>query len=542
MPDDKSEGRSKRLRDLFGRIVSGKESITSNNAALFIEAFCAQGDRALCLQRIVASPHSYSALQSALGSDTNLAFLKGSITAFLRYLEAPELRTLCGGSISRQLILKFVEEELVWNALIDAFASGELGPEGEEAFSWLLRELVSLPKSKALDFAPLALEDRIRGRLLQSTLQEVRLRGRKIVHIVDNITAKHGNPLDGPGGRHDNDFADIRKIEILPTSDELASKDPYLPRAQETNDRESRPGGLAFHLDSQFRLLREDMLRDLREEVQVTHDVKKGRRKSLSVEHLTLAGVYCDGRSPWSLQFRCTQDLPQMPKKSENIRRQFLQDNKKFMRHESVARVVTDGKEVTLGTIIREEDLLAKNPPIICLQIPGKELERALRCLLGAESIKVVQLNTAVFAYLPIIKQLQEIKEISVEDEILHWETGNPLRPVDYSLSPKMSRELYKLQLCKLISNTSNDLRDILRLTRPTKLDQAQMMCFLSGLRDKVSLIQGPPGMFCVLVLRLSRANYMQVRGNHSLAHSWQKPFTPTPVRRFLWYAIHTMR
>ena len=541
MPDNTSEARSNKLRALFGKIVSGKESITSNNAALFIEALCAQGDRALCLQRIVASPPGYSALQSALGSNINLAFLKSSIIAFLRYLKAPELRTLCGGSITRQLILKFVEEELVWNALIAAFASGELGPEGEEAFSWLLGELVSLPKSKALDFATLALEDRIRERLLQSTSQEVRLRGRKIVHIVENITAKHENPLDGPGGRHDNDFADIRKIEILPTSDELASKDPYLPRAQETNERESRPGGLAFHLDSQFRLLREDMLRDLREEVQVAHDVKKKRRKSLSVEHLTLAGVYCDGRSPWSLQFRCTQDLPQMPNKNEKIRRQFLQDNKKFMRHESVARIVIDGREFTLGTIIREEDLLAKNPPILCLQLPGKELERALRCLLGAESIKVVQFDTAVFAYLPILKQLQEIKDLSVEDEILHWKTGKPLRPVDYSLSPEMSRELYKLKLYKFISNTSNDLRDILRLTRPTKLDHAQTMCFLSGLCDRVSLIQGPPGMFCVVVSRLSRANYMQVRENHSLAHFWQRPFTLTPMRRFWWYAIHTM-
>ena len=496
MPDNKSEARSNRLRGLFGKVVSGKESITSNNAALFLEALCDQENRAVCLQRIVGSLHGYPALQSALGSNTSLTFLKGPITAFLRYLRGPELRTLCGGDILRQLILKFVEIELVWNSLIAAFASEELDPEGEGAFSWLLGELVSLPKDKARVFAPLALEEGIRRCLLESTLQEVRLRGRKIVHIVDNMAAKHENLLDGPGGRHDNDFADIRAIEVLPTSDELASKDPYLPRVQETNERDSLPGGLAFHLDGQFRLLREDMLRDLRDELQIAHDVKKGRRKGLSVEHLTLAGVYCDGRSPWSLQFRCTQDLPQMPNKSEKIRRQFLQDNNKFLRHESLAHVVADGKEVTLGTIVREEDLLAKKPPILCLHIPEKELDRALRCLLDAESIKLVQLNTAAFAYLPVLKQLQEIKDISVEDEILHWAPGKPLRSADYHLSPEMCRELYKLKLYKHVSNTSYDLRDTLRLTRPTKLDQAQTICFLSGLRDKVSLIQGPPGMF----------------------------------------------
>ena len=491
MPDNKSGPRSNKLRALFGRVISGKESITNTNAARFLEALCDQENRTLCIQRLVGSLHGYPALQSALGSNTSLTFLNGSITAFLRYLEAPELRTLCGGDILRQLILKLVEVELVWKALIAAFASNELNPEGEIAFSWLLGELVSLPKDKALIFAPLALEERTRKRLLESTSQDVRLRGRKIVHIIDNLTAKHENPLDGPGGRHDNDFADIRAIEILPTSDELASKDPYLPRAQETNKRESFPGGLAFHLDGQFRLLREDMLRDLRDELQIAHNVKKGRRKGLSVEHLTLAGVHCDGRSPWSFQFRCTEDLPQMPNKSEKVRREFLQDNNKFLRHESVAYIIADGKAVTLGTIVREEDLLAKKPPIFCLNIPVKELERALRCLLGAENIKLIQLNTAAFAYVPVLKQLQEIKEISVEDEILHWRSGEPLRSADYCLSPELNRELDKIMF-----NASYDLRDALRLTRPTKLDQAQTKCFLSGLRDKVSLIQGPPGMF----------------------------------------------
>ena len=113
MPDNMSEARSNKLRALFGKIVSGKQSIKSNNAALFIKALCAQGDTALCVQRLVASPHGYRTLQSALGSDTNVSFLKGSITAFLRYLEALELRTLFGGSISKQLVLNFVEEELV---------------------------------------------------------------------------------------------------------------------------------------------------------------------------------------------------------------------------------------------------------------------------------------------------------------------------------------------------------------------------------------------------------------------------------------------
>lgn len=491
MPDSKSGARSSKLRALFARVLSGKEGITGSNATLFLEAVCDQESRALCIQKLAGNSHGYASLQSALGSDTSTAFLQGSVTTWLRYLGGSELRTLCGGDVLRQLILKFVEVNLVWEAFITAFRRDELTDDGDIAFSWLLCELVSLPKEKALTFAPLALEDRIKKRLLESASQEVRLRGQKIVHIVNNLAAKHDNPLDGPGGRHDNDFADIRTIEILPTSDELASKDPYLPRAQEINKRRSLPNGLAFHLDGQFRLLREDMLRDLRDELCIALNIKKGRRKGLSVEHLILAGVQCDGRSPWSLQLRCTQDLPQMPNKKEQIRRQFLQENKKFLRHESVACIVVDEKMVTLGTVIREEDLLVKKPPILCLHIPAKELERTLRCLTSAKNVKLIQLNTAAFAYVPILKQLQEIKEISVEDEILHWKSGTLLRAPDYRLSPEMMRVLGQLMI-----DPSHDLRNALQLSSPIKLDQAQALCFLSGLRDKVSLIQGPPGMF----------------------------------------------
>ncbi|KAG2452041.1 hypothetical protein HYH02_003079 [Chlamydomonas schloesseri] len=90
--------------------------------------------------------------------------------------------------------------------------------------------------------------------------------------------------LEGPGGRHDNDAADYRSIRIAPTSDEaLSSRAPYLPRAAPSHDHpaaagsgitasaslEDNGGGLgereAELLDRQFRLLREDFMRPLRQ-------------------------------------------------------------------------------------------------------------------------------------------------------------------------------------------------------------------------------------------------------------------------------------
>ena len=63
---------------------------------------------------------------------------------------------------------------------------------------------------------------------------------------------------DGP--RHDNDFANIARIRICPTSDELMCPvPPYLPVIVPGAPHHLRMGSMQRHLDTQFRLLREDL-------------------------------------------------------------------------------------------------------------------------------------------------------------------------------------------------------------------------------------------------------------------------------------------
>ncbi|RYP33869.1 hypothetical protein DL768_011074 [Monosporascus sp. mg162] len=308
---------------------------------------------------------------------------------------------------------------------------------GRDAFQSALSSSTELPFLQESD-------GNIKERLLESSKQEVRLRAQRIAHIIENFIAGHSNQSSGPGGRHDNDFAEINKIAILPTADELSAKDPYLPRAQETSTLALRPDGLAFYLDGQFRLLREDM---------------------------------------------CMNDLPQMPKKSEAIRRQFLKDNPKYLKHESLACVIADDEVVTLGTLIREEDLLVMMPPVLCLEIPGADSERALRCIKGAKVVKLVQLSTALFSYAPILKQLKEIKELPFEDEILRWSEKSKPNPPRYLLSPDITT-----LVGDLLRNPSLDIQDALGLPSPTKLDKSQAACFANAMLSRLSIIQGPPG------------------------------------------------
>ena len=97
---------------------------------------------------------------------------------------------------------------------------------------------------------------------------------------IERETRPPPGTLRVEGPRHDNDKEDFRSIRILPTKEEMVSReDPYLP-LQYLMQPHSYPRGSEFaptpvdrHLDIQFRLLREDMLSPLRRAVQALVNV-----------------------------------------------------------------------------------------------------------------------------------------------------------------------------------------------------------------------------------------------------------------------------
>lgn len=489
---ERTNNRSTRLRNLFVQVLSGKQSIsTTNNARLFVEAICDHPDPATCIQKLFASTSGLPALQSSLRADISLAFLNGQLTTLLRYLQAPELKAIYGGQLLCQIILSLVDSPLLWNALVGALRSNELTEDGADGFSWLLLQLVSLPIDNAVNFIPVAGDAQILKRLTESPRYGIRARAHRIKHIVDTITTAKTLDTDGPGGRHDNDFSDIHQISILPTPDELASTSPYLPRTIESSQDEAKPHTLALHTANHFRLLREDMLRDLREEIQLALSPRNKRHRGFCIEHLVVADVTSDDHQPWSLQLRCMKGLPflQSRHKDQSFRKKFFKDNQKVLKHQSVACLMAGQEVIALASLMRDEDLLAEWPPIICLQLSEAATEKALFRLRTANNVKVVQLNTAVFSYEPVLRQLKEIKELSLEESILHWQSGKNLQTPLYQLSGTLSRIIARLQ-----EDFATDLRYLLGLRRSTKLDRSQALCFIAGLQQRLSLIQGPPG------------------------------------------------
>src|SRR6266536_3589944 len=166
--------RSSRLRALFAKVLSGKQGITDANTSLFLEAICDQSDPATCIERLISSGHGLLALQSALRISTSSTFLNGTFTTFLRYLQAPELKSICGGDVLRQVISKIVEPPYTWNAFIEAVKANQVNEDGLDGFSWLLLHLVSLPIEKAIAYSQVVEESAVRNRLLESRLLDVR--------------------------------------------------------------------------------------------------------------------------------------------------------------------------------------------------------------------------------------------------------------------------------------------------------------------------------------------------------------------------------
>jgi hypothetical protein len=489
----RTDPRVGKLHSQFYKLLSGEASINRpRDAKVFVEAICIQSEPVQCIQKLISNPKGLAALKTALGSDSSLEFLNDSASAFLKYIQAPELTVVCQGAFLRSLILAITDPPLFWNAFIKAFTSGGLKDEAVQCFSWLLLQLITLPTDNAGIHYGTAKDPSIQKLLFNSPRLDVRIIGQKIVHVLNTVTAPTTFQGDGPGGRHDNDFTEIRKISIMPTPDEIATEeDPYLRQAIEIDDCPNSDR-LSMHIDNQFRLLREDMLRDLREELQVAQGSKQGRRKGVLIDRLFVEGLECDKRQPWAIRLECSDDVPQLKNlKKPDDRKKWVTDHYNWLKHQSVACLVADGEMCVLGKINRNENLLAHKPPIITIQLAGGKdcISRALIKLKSTEQIRLIQLNTAIFSYEPVLQQLQKMNQLLLDEEVILWDPDKPIRAAPLAEHTSVAELVDKLRI-----NPSHDLQHTLQLKKSTKLDDSQAECLRRGLTQRLTLVQGPPG------------------------------------------------
>ncbi|KAJ7707709.1 P-loop containing nucleoside triphosphate hydrolase protein [Mycena rosella] len=491
MPPRLDPARRNRLNKVLNDILRGTQKLTAQNNPHFLEAICIHPDAAACVNDIISLPAGLTSIQESMRFDLTTKFFNGRAADLITVLQAPSLSNIAGGSFIHQVIVKIVDPPIFWMQFTLAFKAGQLEDNAQRCFAWVLLHMITTASDLSNPYLDLARDSTVMDRIIASPSPETKALAQQ---ITDFVEMRHTITFQGdllPGGRHDNDFDDFRAISILPTADEITcTKSSFLRFSSELEDPETIDTRLSIYLDSQFRLLREDMLHEMKEELQIAQKQKKGRHRGMIMEGFELLGIHCgtdERRCKWGITLQCKKDLPFFDQVKPKERRAHLEKNsRRILKHQSLTCLIVDGEVVAFPTLNRDEDLLVKNPPVIVLQFEGDtSTSKALLCLKSAKDIKLIQIDTAVFAFEPVLKALQDMRSMPLSPELLFWTPDDILRNPSFSPTNIISA---------LISNPRCDLKPLLNTPKSIILDGSQATSLLSALTQKVSLIQGPPG------------------------------------------------
>lgn len=491
--------RATKLQKLFDGILRGTIPISPQRSGDFLIALTSQSDVATCVSKLIGSKAGLGALQDSMRYDFSSKFFNGRCADVLIYLQDPRLKDIAEGDFLRQVLTMIVDPPIFWHGFVDAFRGGNLEEKGQIAFAGLFLQLLSFSEVDATH-RELAEDSKIMDSIIQSPIASVRALGAKIKSIISASSSK-GIVVSGgfkPGGRHDNDFADIADIAILPTAAEISSAEPAFLRPSDfLDDPETLDQRVEIYLDNQFRLLREDMLYEMREEVLVALNQKKGFHRGLILNGFRIVDMHTgpDEKKPsnWGITLQCEADPWIFKKVKAKDRKAFLDDNRtRHFRHQTLACLLVKDEIVAFPTLYRDEGLLAKQPSVLVLQLEGTPTVQALTKLKLAQSkqIRVILIDTAVFSYEPILQALKQMKELPLSSELLFWDNESiPIGPT--GIDPRLQHLLSVLK-----ANPRDDLQTHLSTSKSVVLDRSQHASLISALTQNLSLIQGPPGKY----------------------------------------------
>lgn len=496
-----SSRRAARLRGLFKETVSGNRPVrTPQNAQLFLEAIRAQPSPTQCVEILVSSASGLDAVRDAIRTDLSSSFALSHTLPFLRYLTDPGVKALADGQLLERVLLVIANPPTVLKSLVSLFEARQIPDDGLYAFAWLALELISLPPGKELDVADIVKSVSDSQQFLASQDHATRELGYKLQKVIRiQCAGKQPDNSAGPGGRHDNDFDDFRRIRVYPTTDEfLSTQVPYYQTAREIidTDEERRPRA---HLDNQFRLLREDMLAELREDIQVAVGSKRGKRTSLILGGLVPFGIDIGdpttGRyKRCTLLVQCYSGLQFLQKLEPAARKKYLQEQPHLLKHQSFG-VMCRGKEILgFAFVDRDIDNLAKSPPAVSLQFTDDHgLRNALLALtiFGKDTVQFILVGTPVFAYEPVLLALQRMTHVPLLDLLINPTATSTIR---FEIPPRLQPLVAQLWRAGGDVGVSGVVGLETTSGPRVELDESQLAALLLALGNPVSLIQGPPG------------------------------------------------
>ena len=345
--------------------------------------------------------------------------------------------------------------------------------------------------------------------------------------------------LSAQGARHDNDDPDITKITILPSQDEILSvRGEYLP----TTDSSSfhRPGILG-RLDREFRLLREDTVGQLRDEVRV--QLKKiqraGNQAALSRQKNSLRTYTYHEAHPVSTSFNWRNGLNLLvrfrqpaPKSTQRARQDWWMHSKRLQPGALICIISSNGAVlfcvVSDQTVVSAEDKrkhdpagddeaqpdrhhsLADDPDFACVQVQiadakGPSVREALRWFQNVGVYHKRYLVEFPGVLLPSFQHtLEALQRMTANPDVPFIDLIAPTQPpvgaveVPPPLYATKPGFFFNLQCLTTdgsrLQCSPNEPLDPEVLAAHSDLDPTQALALVDSLSRSVALVQGPPG------------------------------------------------
>ncbi|KAG9613201.1 P-loop containing nucleoside triphosphate hydrolase protein, partial [Aureobasidium melanogenum] len=451
------------------------------------------------VKEILASQRGLKCLHDAFNIDDTPEYVDIVLQPMMSWLQYPALQSASNGFYLRRTLQALVNPlgSRFWKAYHSHVKYELVDERSIQCFAWLLLQLLTNTRNVRPYDLMIAKDPLVQRVLADSSYDHTHYLGQRIQRVYalhQTANSRRGRDVFQP--QHNNDFQNFKDIGIFPTTQEVVSDTkPRIWHAAEVFEEPNPTRRLYVYLANLFRLYRQDWLEEIKEQVQIALGKETETPRNITTLSVKLTGVSCrdttrkHGQHPWSLKLECSEPLPELKDLNPEQRKAFIKDDTDFMQDGALGFIVADGEPVAIVKILRDEALLARS--IICIQIPHRELmSQAMLVMMNAASLDLVLLNTAGYAYEPVLGRLQTTTEIPLEEELLFWdESHTPIESKAYSSGFKI-REIVK----QLEERPESNLQDIMKLEHSVVLDSSQAASLVVALKQRLSLVQGPPG------------------------------------------------
>ncbi|KAL4772510.1 hypothetical protein BDW60DRAFT_207131 [Aspergillus nidulans var. acristatus] len=317
-----------------------------------------------------------------------------------------------------------------------------------------------------------------------------------------------------PGGRHDNDDADICKIKIMPTLQEILSpRSEYLPLK---DPRQWHVCGLAGLLDRNFRLLREDTigwLRDaIHEEMQPVDRRQRSRQKGETRTHVYRQAVVqgVDFHRFDGLQFLVHFSQPTNVRGAAKKKLQEWWQLSKHLQTDALAKIRCPQKQQEKLAGSLSDDPIVASVLLKLVESGESSWQYMLDCHASQHNPSSISLVEFPAGDVPMAEFVapQDQNTLSILADVP--------QPV-YAASQNFSfdRKCLMKDRSSLQQHSSRPF-ELEKLQDGSTLDDAQALALASTLQHKNGLIQGPPGtgksFTGVTLIKVLLANKVKVK------------------------------